>query len=517
MSLRIHAIPFVLAVFCCACATGEVEHGAKDLLDQTPPPDVPVEEVADTGEEIDLQDLPQPDVAPDQSDAPDEGEVAEVVEVDVLPDEGPDSADVVDVPEVLPTSSLGRQCGATSECHPGLPSWPSCANLQCDGQPCLLLFDYTGFCTHSCTSTAECAVVDDDPVVGRNFVCVRGGSSSRCMPGSNQACSADSACPLGESCKIGYAATAVGLELSSTCQTSYRGGAGPGGQCNDDPRRGLVTPCSNNMCLGTRCTSFCELGGNCGHAMFTCRGDVELTSGFTRNLCLGIECSSTASCTAEGYYCAPPLLMGTTANPYVASYCMLGSLADDAAALGDACGQDEDCASNWCLDYTDTAAQCSALCRLDSACATNQKCAAEILRDSQDQTFPVPMCLPAAGSKQFCTGDTVCTGGEVCRVFLVGYPQSENPSFFVGTVQTLCAQPLSPTGVGLGQSCDGGVACKSEFCITADGGASFFCSAPCVNNNDCPGTMTCSTGTLTLYDQGDSDPGNDLGVRVCLR
>ena len=142
---------------------------------------------------------------------------------------------------------LGQQCGIdlASGCVPDTTGWPSCANIQCNGDPCLMLFDDIGYCSLSgCTTDSDCNRISPSSVVGADFKCVRGGASSYCMPGSNQPCTTSSTCAAGEVCKFGFVSSGSTLTSGTTCQTATTNGQTPGATCNTNPAWGAINACA---------------------------------------------------------------------------------------------------------------------------------------------------------------------------------------------------------------------------------------------------------------------------------
>jgi len=370
-----------------------------------------------------------------------------------------------DTADVTQPSALGRQCGANqgTNCMPTSPTWPSCANAQCDGLECLLISDTFGSCTKQCNADADCGNAAANSVVGQSFKCVTDGTNSFCLPGSNNPCTSNSTCPSGEVCKLSYADTGATLAPSSVCQTATAGGAPAGGICNTNPAVGAIQVCANDVCLGSRCTSFCT-SETCGSSVLSCAPDVDLGGGLVRGICLGRDCLSEDQCTAPGFACAPAVLKGTAPDEYIGGNCQFVAIDPSLAQLGDACTVDADCDTDWCL-VQNGVGQCAALCSSDAACATNQVCAALVYTLPNNRDQAVNVCQPAAGSRTLCNGNNSCSvTGEVCRTFMIGSPSVADPFIFTGSVQTFCAQKLNPAGVDTGADCTTND-CANDYCV----------------------------------------------------
>lgn len=480
---------------CSACAGGEEADPNQDVMS-----DVTVDQ---TGDNVlpDGSDVPTDSPGDSQTDTPGDS-----------PDDTTDTPQDGDVPPV--PGLLGKQCGANLQenCLPGTTGFPSCANVQCDGDPCVLVFDDIGFCSGSCETDADCQSPDESSIVGNNFTCVKGTNTSFCLPGSQTACTSNADCPGGEVCKLSFVEQGGDLVLGPVCQTATAGGAGPGEGCNTNPEAGTTKLCSNDMCFGSRCSAFCDSAsaGACGGGVLECVADVSIEEGLLADLCIGIECEKDSDCTAPGYSCAPPQLLGDPGSQYLSGRCVWNP---DGTALGEACVEDTDCASGWCFEVTEGIKECSVLCRSDSDCDTGQKCGAIQAEPEMDMSQGLPVCLPAEGSLSTCNGDVDCSSGEVCRTYVVGAPRETDPYFFSGSVQTFCAAPVDPAGGDPGASCNPGN-CKSDWCVTTDGGVSFFCSSPCVDTGDCPGNLECA-GVLPIFDQNDMNSANDISIQLC--
>ena len=542
-------LPFaILSLFMLSCAEGQ-STSEKDLITDQGQDNAAELDLADISEE-DLESDEGEDIAEDtEQDSPDDNDLHEDDSLDIADaedfndvtdaidiEDSTDTVDIADTEDAIevedtveeidlppPTSPLGRACMANASCYPGLPAWPSCLNAQCDGESCWYTWDGTGFCTHSCAGPTDCAVVDESPSVGSDFQCVQGSGDGLCMPGSNSACTSNDDCSSAEVCRLGFVADGGALVSSGVCQTAFQGGADIGQACNDDPiYGGSMATCANNMCLGNRCGGFCDNDADCGSSQLECV-NIQIYSepDFFADVCLGIECQSDDECTAPGSYCAPPLLFSGPPE-YIAGRCQFTSFDTSKLALGVTCYDDEECKSDWCNKSPGATSsdpgQCSVLCNDVLDCAGNQLCAGELYGlPSSDDTQLLNVCTPAPGSKTVCTGQPSCSGDEVCQIFIVGQPSASDPLQFSGYAHTACVEPEVVGGAAPGESCGGSVECANGLCLTIDGGSSYFCSAPCGTTTDCsPYDMACASPGLSLFDQNDTDEGNDITVQVCI-
>jgi hypothetical protein len=219
-----------------------------------------------------------------------------------------------------------------------------------------------------------------------------------------------------------------------------------------------------------------DAGPPCGHAGEMCCGNF-CTAGLAcdgTSTCVAFtreanECTRPSDCTG-GQACGGP----TTCTDHG---CFVCEAPPGPAAFGDACVSPNDCATGVCRGQ-----RCTIACDLGgtgnadcAALSPNYICTQLLFRTG---TAPMTTIVALGTCRQSCARLADCTrAGETCL------PQL---NFATNTMDFICG--VSSGTVPAGGPCDNGGQCQSLLCVPGalgDGGTG-ACTAPCVNDSDCP-------------------------------
>lgn len=175
-------------------------------------------------------------------------------------------------------------------------------------------------------------------------------------------------------------------------------------------------------------------------------------------------CQTTADC-ADGEVCAEYRVDGSF-------YCTQPS--ETGAELGEECTSTnlvtDECSTRLCLDFNH---RCSELCTADEDCATDD---GFVCIDFGIGAFCVAGCAKTAD----------CPEGQVCRIA----GNADNTDF-----HWACSEPAGSVEAGgapEGGDCEGENDCVNGLCLSAssaEGDVTYFCTAPCETEADCPESL----------------------------
>ena len=354
----------------------------------------------------------------------------------------------------MPECTRDEDCGsatmrcASGSCVPrpgdGSVCSPCTDSSQCGGANdyCLGYPDGSGYCGKFCRSSADCGG-DTCANVSGVGQCIRlvGGRPS-CAGGSGgpgggeTGCRRDTDCPGEQICNTG------------SCEDPPTGAKGLGEPCGgaDECRSGLCVP-------GPDGRPFCSAS------------------------CDGMD---TGSC-PSGFYCD-----GDATGSCGDGLCMPGGAG--AAALGEACSEDTDCASLVC-----SGGVCSQACIPDGAAGCPEGFACQ-----QGPTPGCGTCKRAAGLGHRCErhedcvtrlcaergeGDSFCT--QLCDA------QEDCPSTFECVPAGSRSVCVPPEGGIVGLPCESGRDCPGGLCAADSSADGSYCTQRCDGGSDCPDGFEC--------------------------
>ncbi|MFT7620975.1 MAG: hypothetical protein ACI9WU_000136 [Myxococcota bacterium] len=419
------------------------------------------------------------------------------------------------------------QCSGLGTClelAQGSAGSPTCTPYVCDGA--------------ELTCPADCGV--DGDCVATNYcsgtACIAQQSAGVACTTTNQCLSAQ--CADGLCCDTGCIGTCQSCDgVGGTC-TDYGTGTDPESEC------GLTFCGGSAACLTTCGGDFdCKIGSFCNGAT-TCESKKAAGQGCsTPNQCLSGFCTDGVCCDnlCDGncQACIGSLSGGSdgacafipqTQDPQ--SECLATAYCDGSGAckkpLGDACGGNGECDSNFCADGVCCTTACGADCFSclaaetggadgtcavvisgvdpgdacgdcatcngagacadhtidtdpDTDCGVCNACdglgACVVVADGSD---PLDACTPAGAAS--CANDGECDGAGACRNYAAG---------------TECVQATCAAGVEqVADTCDGSGSCvdnATQNCTPYLCGIS-ECKESCLDHADCESTSYCETG-----------------------
>lgn len=492
---------------------------ADATLEDTPPP-----QDVDRPEDVSPTDAPPEDVPPE--DAPPE-------------DTGPDA------PPRVP--GLGVACGPSvvvgDDCGPESAGWPACADAPCkealgDAAVCARGYGLFGYCTLPCDPNGDASACVADASAPWD-------AAMRCVAASSNASGGwcrfeDGACDDDLDCDAGYAcaltrddpADMSGSAWSQRCRPTRSSAAGRGEPCNDDPSRGQVVLCANDLCLDDVCAALCAATGAPPNSAYCRSDDLRCTAeseawlapdrlgafapGPETGLCAPKPCTTPDVCSDEG-------LCGLVGRSASVTDGLVGTCRTDnprqegSLPLGEPCGlfgnvpDSARCASRTCVGRAPNY-YCTAICGGDSDCGDGQICEATQLRLTSDITLFTPLCSYARGSRSPCTRNDDCVASEVCAPFIRGEVAPSGQGILGGRVERLCVTP-SPSGVPSGRGCAEQECAVPGSCVPVPDGVA-VCANLCDDDFDCAFDETCTRYTV-LSDEEHLD-GDALTQGYCV-
>jgi len=436
---------------------------------------------------------------------------------------------------VVVKKKFGEACGTSKECplppagtastDPKVKAYRDCVDAQCDTNIC-----FDGFCSQTCViakdvknnatgadgadgiedpgATSDCEGAADGPA-GASMRCTEllspaqvqaGQSVQYCQAGTNfKACKSSADCPDTEACAIKFIAG-----VSNTmCAPKYKNPNGTvGGKaaqpCNEDPAKGPIAVCDNNVCGGAGCLAFCKSDADCGGA-WQCKKGQKLYSNSPDlfDFCVPKSCKLDKDCSDASFYCRlyyngvdnpegdpDPNDATKVILPGWDSGCVKKTVGG--AKAGAACNPYPNSATPsalptcentiWCVG-----GYCGAQCATDAECASNMKCGVEEapldLTTPEDGKYdvylPYNACQPMPAQKGACASAKDCTDAtsNYCRPWetTVSLPNPITPSAPTTAYTTggLCIAPEAGTKND-GEACGelaGGAQCKSGICL----------------------------------------------------
>ncbi len=499
------------------------------------------------------------------------------------------------------TKELGEFCGPTKDCQAppqsdneaqyqqALQAYYQCLNSQCKGGTCL-----GNICTMQCkikkdeinNATGEkgadgiedpdedfsdCVTDIKDGPKGKKFRCVeyrseaevsQGQSLQFCYAGETfKECKNDGDCIDGESCQL----QRIYGKFALRCAPAYKNpDASPGQKssylCNNNIIKGDIKLCTNGMCTGIGCRSFCKSEADCNTASagdckagkcpnggacttdmdcsaWTCTKGLKLYSDLedTFDLCSPKACEGDANCPSE-FFCRisyngvknpagdpDPDDPNKITKPGWGHICQRRK--DAVAKVGEACDAfptDDDDTYKPCetLDWYCSMGNgiCGNICKADSDCAKDMKCPAlefpfDLDDDKTYETFlPTGLCNSTKGNvkKDPCYSNNDCKGAAVdgkdqsCKAWSwnVELP-SETTGAAAETFITsggLCVDSDAKKG-NYGDFCGSQSPikhCNSGTCLTLSSGAG-LCTDLCNQRTDCKDPVTIQGQTFKSY------------------
>lgn len=163
----------------------------------------------------------------------------------------------------------------------------------------------------------------------------------------------------------------------------------------------------------------------------------------------------------------------------------------------DECKSDNNCASGYCLTYSDDEQYCGKDCTSDASCPDNFYC--YDIQGGQDQCAAMNGYCNQAGQNSpigyFCYGHEVCESG-LCMVLPdTAYCSAECTQDSQCPSPTKCIAGLCLQGgsTSLGGSCSYHTDCQSGMCLGMSD-TEAVCTINCEVMSDCPGGFGCSMG-----------------------
>lgn len=241
--------------------------------------------------------------------------------------------------------------------------------------------------------------------------------------------------------------------------------------------------CQSGLCINGMCADPCSSESDCP-AGYTCQPtQVPLTGGGTATIDVCVPevtvCASDNDCTD------PELCVVDRSGADVTLEC---GPAVGPGALGDACANDAECASNLCIDGL-----CSAPCEVANDCATDGSFVCEIESlTTGGGNADLTVCKPRPADQ--CLSDADCAGGERCVA-----------SKTATDVEFTCGTPNAGGGE-VGATCATDADCAQNLCI---GGT---CSGPCQGLGDCASGQDYSCRVENV----DLGNGNTDSAQICV-
>ncbi len=356
--------------------------------------------------------------------------------------------------------------GGCDRDHLSDDEYTACLNRACDTKICqTTLFANYGFCSRQCIKDIQCEGAVDGPY-GQNMTCVSNGSEGYCLPGHpKERCDAnDGRCSNeGEVCKPSLLLNSSNY-YGGSCQPKTEGGLPTGAFCDE-----VTTFCANDFCFEGICSNYCDPDSstpNCDPTRQECMR-IPFSSSLTFNMCMPKRCKANKDC-GEGMFCD----IGVDYERHV--------LTGICTILEE--GQEPEA----CL--TD---KCAKLCENDTDCTDGSACTILNITSGGTESFPIGMCLGAAGSHRPCSNNDDCAADdthpkEACDYLVRSY----NPL----SVDAVCVT-IPENAVQPGKTCRSSYKpCQTDsLCLISEEGAdSGTCSAVCEKSSDCPEKMYCA-------------------------
>ncbi|MBH23900.1 MAG: hypothetical protein CMH57_05470 [Myxococcales bacterium] len=269
--------------------------------------------------------------------------------------------------------------------------------------------------------------------------------------------------------------------------------------CNDDPSRGSVVLCENDLCLDDICAALCAASGAAPNANYCRDGNLSCQAegaswleaerlggaSVSAGLCAPRRCAGPESCDEAGgerVYCAlERVRLGEEGG--LRGGCRRDNPRQDGSlALGEACGgfgeppELERCASRTCVGFPPNYF-CTGLCDSDADCGEEQRCRVDRLEVSGEVLF-VNLCGYARGSQTPCADNRGCDGGEVCAPFTFGQVGPSGKTLRGGRREGLCIVPV-PSGVPTGSACEEQGCLAPGTCLPSGAGGVRLCADVC--------------------------------------
>ncbi len=409
--------------------------------------------------------------------------------------------------------SQGDVCSTDTECVSGFCADSRCCDTacggaceQCDGAvdgQCSPLADGTqiaacgsylcdgnsGTCPTSCQSSGDCVStsfcngkMECDGLKGQGATCGDNGEcqSNHCVDG---VC-CDTACTgTCQACAAALKASGAG---DGVCGDASSGTSEAG--CTAAP------PCGNTgLCAGDGTCAQTGYGASCGAA--DCTGSEERAR----------ICSGTGSCILDNpVSCAPYVCSGSACGTTCAadSQCTTGYFCNTSSSacqpkksLGEACGGNTQCDSNFCVDGVCCDTSCTGSCVACSA-ALKGTGSDGVCDNVLAGTNPRSACATTQASSCGTTG--FCDGSGACELFGSGTP---------------CGATTCNGNNVTGLVCDGAGTCQQA---TGQDCAPYICkgdacASPCTDANDCISNEYYCTGGTCRRKLDDGQPCGGAG------
>ncbi|MDI3291309.1 MopE-related protein [Polyangium sp. 15x6] len=404
-----------------------------------------------------------------------------------------------------------------------------CALAECNGAGACEVADGA-----ACTLPSQCAngncvdgVCCNNACNGACVQCNKAGAIGTCSPvapGQQDQCAMGSVCDAGGACKK---TAGVACSLNDECQsgncvdgvccTTACGGTCQA--CNLMAAQGTCTNITAGMDPANECpgADVCNGAGACAEANGSpCVGNGECLSGQCVD---GVCCENTCPGTCKACNVAGSL--GTCTNiPFgtdPASECSGPGVCDGAGGckkgLGESCGGNVDCASNFCVDNVCCNVACNGTCEACTAALTNGAdgtCAPVKANAESNNECPIGECNGAGVCEvdlgATCTQDSQCASGSCvdgvcCNTACSGTCEACNVMAAQGTCTSVpadtdpaneCAADCNGAGaceLANGGGCTLDAQCGSGICIEEDG---VCCDTAC--NGLCEACSAAKTG-----------------------
>ena len=431
-------------------------------------------------------------------------------------------------------ASIGGCCVVAADCDDGDP----CTTELCQGNSCN--WAPVASC---CREDADC----DDEIAMTTDTCV----DNRCTFTPRTDCTVDSDCDDGnpctsDSCIVASSICRNLLDIGGDCDCASDADctqgdmvcslidAGPDyGLINfcvpregDDPMGSSCTEADEDLCQSGLCVILdgdpvcygaCVLDADCAGDAFCGSVEVDGPEGERANvvpICIPLpdNCSRETDC-VDGSYCDAYTLPDA---PTTALYgCFDGE--GRTGLMGEDCAEDDECLSDFCINYTDGTGICYGVCATDADCPAGQACYDDMFGmtvnmgttdTSDDEIVYIPTCLWDVGSQDPCTSESDCGLGEVCFPYFNDDYTDFDPA---------CSMPLDGSYMGPGEMCTAHDDCETGFCIGLDSSYYGECLMFCDTWADCDSWSDCEEMVFTLSaDPPDIPEDREISAYVCL-